>query len=627
MRSPFNCQKAFGLTALVVLTFASRSLQQRDPIRDFCRRWGHQTAVVDDRLYVDGGMMNWNPMSQFPENYTNTFLIYHDLSTVSSSGMPPPHANLSKNSSVPSVQGGVLWPDEVNKRIYMYGGEFRGERPWRFSLYSYDIINDFWEDSYASSQTHDIRRRSYGAGVSISSRGEGYYYGGWINNASDANWDSQTGQATSYLLRYNMDSNEWTNQTGPDEVGRAEGAMVHIPIGDGGFLVYFGGIRGQENGTWEAQPMDEILLFDVVSGKSYIQRATGRVPQARRRFCAGAAWAQDQSSYNIYLYGGGGQAQGSAGFDDIYVLSIPSFTWVRMWPETGNQTGEWPHHSLSCNIVREAQMIVHGGSFPLHSDCDSATQWGLHNMDLGQQNQDNAVWALYDPSKSRYVVPDAVREVVGGDGEGGATMTAPAEGFMHPDLDVLMTRQASVATRAPTRAVSPTGTSTSSPESDEALTAGGIAGIVIGGVAALFICFLACFCIIRRRRRIRSQTSSQQPMAQMHPWIAQLPTHSSFSPSPSTTRPQTMPPYSGPPVELPSGEENELSIGSPYSEVSLTEPKNDPHGLWRHQAMLMQGPGSPPLQPPHSMGLNAAPPLQTSSRYNHGYAPRDLREN
>lgn len=225
------------------------------------------------------------------------YFIYHDLSLVSSSGMPPPYANLSKNSSIPNVNGGVLWPDTVNKRIYLYGGEFYKETPWPFALYSYDIINNYW-DNYAVPGSPDIGSLSYGAGLSISSRGEGYYYGGWMNNATDAGW-SGPGIPTSYMLRYDMDSNTWTNTTGPDEVGRAEGVMVYIPAGDGGLVIYFGGIRSTGNGTYVGQPMTEILIYDILSGKSYKQNATGQAPEMRRRFCAGATWVDDQSSYNM----------------------------------------------------------------------------------------------------------------------------------------------------------------------------------------------------------------------------------------------------------------------------------------------------------------------------------------
>jgi hypothetical protein len=50
------------------------SSQQRDPIKDFCRRFGHQAAIVDRKVYIDGGLVNWNPMDQDPGNYTSKSL-------------------------------------------------------------------------------------------------------------------------------------------------------------------------------------------------------------------------------------------------------------------------------------------------------------------------------------------------------------------------------------------------------------------------------------------------------------------------------------------------------------------------------------------------------------------------
>jgi hypothetical protein len=32
-----------------------------------------------------------------------------------------------------------------------------------------------------------------------------------------------------------------------------------------------------------------------------------------------------------YLYGGAGIAPNTTGFDDVYVLSMPSFTWIQIY--------------------------------------------------------------------------------------------------------------------------------------------------------------------------------------------------------------------------------------------------------------------------------------------------------
>jgi hypothetical protein len=45
--------------------------------------------------------------------------------------------------------------------------------------------------------------------------------------------------------------------------------------------------------------MDTIYIYDLASSKWYTQTASGDVPENRRKFCAGATWAKDHSSYNM----------------------------------------------------------------------------------------------------------------------------------------------------------------------------------------------------------------------------------------------------------------------------------------------------------------------------------------
>lgn len=54
----------------VLATLLSLSFQH-DPVEDFCRRFGHQTAVVDRKLYIDGGLVNWKPLETDHQNYTS----------------------------------------------------------------------------------------------------------------------------------------------------------------------------------------------------------------------------------------------------------------------------------------------------------------------------------------------------------------------------------------------------------------------------------------------------------------------------------------------------------------------------------------------------------------------------
>ncbi|KAH9887524.1 hypothetical protein F4778DRAFT_786364 [Xylariomycetidae sp. FL2044] len=559
---------SFALPYVIVsLCLFGHAPAQEDPVKDFCRRFGHQTALIDRNLYIDGGFVNWPTLEA---NYSNQWLSYQALDVPGSAGMPQLYANLSKNESIPDVNGGILWADDVNKKFYLFGGEYYQVPPNPLELYEYDVLEDIWKSLGASTQ--GISAVSYGAGVSISSTGQAYYYGGWLSNDSMPDWTGSR-LATGGLVQYDMDAMTWSNGTGPDDKKRAEGVMVYIPASDGGMLVYFGGVMDEGNGTIVGQPMEEIFVYDIYSSKWYSQTADGDIPAMRSRFCAGATWASDQSSYNIYLYGGRGMPPSTAGFDDVYILSLPSFTWIKFYP-SDNTTNQYPHNTLSCNVVDNAQMIIIGGTFPLDdTSCDVPDQWGSHNLDLGKQNNESALWHLYDPEITSYAVPDEILTVVGGGAQGGATKTAPAGGFQSADLAVYMTRRFTAAARTPTRAISGAAPSEAS---HQALSKGAIAGIAVGAAVA-FIAFLAgCFWFVRRHRTRKQQQYSQNQWAPNS--LSYAPAHNPQTPlspyAPSSFMRRTYPPA---PAELDGVAMSQPVSGFQHHE--LQSHHHDPHPI------------------------------------------------
>ena len=45
------------MRSFLLFVFAALVVAQQDPIQDFCRRHQHQTCVIDDKLYIDGGQV------------------------------------------------------------------------------------------------------------------------------------------------------------------------------------------------------------------------------------------------------------------------------------------------------------------------------------------------------------------------------------------------------------------------------------------------------------------------------------------------------------------------------------------------------------------------------------------
>ncbi len=58
--------RTFFASILLAFCFVQIALAELDPVKDFCRRFGHQTALIDRKLYIDGGLINYNPMRAIP---------------------------------------------------------------------------------------------------------------------------------------------------------------------------------------------------------------------------------------------------------------------------------------------------------------------------------------------------------------------------------------------------------------------------------------------------------------------------------------------------------------------------------------------------------------------------------
>jgi hypothetical protein len=282
-------------------------------------------------------------------------LVNYDLG-LTSQGMPTIFTNLTRNNTEPTVAGGALWGDSVNMVLYQFGGQATGHgHPHGghegFSLF--DLILNQWNRSQGAFHQHKV---SWGASTTVDELGQGYFLGGWKENRTAPSMVGR--RASSHLLRYDMSSNSFTNLSGPDHVGRAEGVMIFLPVSDAGLLIYIGGVLDpQRNGSFVPAPMEIIRVFDIATTTWYTQRASGDIPPVRRRFCAGATWPDDRTSFNIYAYGGLSAGTDGSAFDDLYILSLPSFQYLKWWP-TKPRTGR-PRHSMTCNVVGRSQVRFH----------------------------------------------------------------------------------------------------------------------------------------------------------------------------------------------------------------------------------------------------------------------------
>jgi hypothetical protein len=140
-------------------------------------------------------------------------------------------------------------------------------------------------------------------------------------------------------------------------------------------------------------------------------------------------------------------------YDDMWILSVPSFTWIEVKTEDAIPPARAGH---TCNIW-DGQMIVVGGYVGQDLSCDSPGIYVFNTSSLTWSTQFTALtgpaarenWSGKSDSSANplgqqanqrgfnssaglegsygYAVPVAVQEVVGGKETGGATLTAPVQ--------------------------------------------------------------------------------------------------------------------------------------------------------------------------------------------------------
>lgn len=166
--------------------------------------------------------------------------------------------------------------------------------------------------------------------------------------------------------------------------------------------------------------MSTIDIYDVAS-KTWYQQKTVAGPGQLARGCAVVAVAQDRSSYNIYYYGGFEGTDETKDFnDDVWVLSLPSFMWMKLAAGTKGHA----RAGHKCVMPYPDQMMVIGGQAANTFDGPHCVEG---NEIVQIFNLTNGEWLdSYDPTKyGDYGVPEIIHHSIGGNYAGGATVTTP----------------------------------------------------------------------------------------------------------------------------------------------------------------------------------------------------------
>ena len=456
-------------------------IRQNSPT-DVCARWSGQAALVNGTMYYYGGRTKTEGGQK--ENQWNNDLLTLDL-TRSWDVKSPAMKSLPQPSGPPAVSLGYLWSDY--KRLFLYGGQYSDNPPATpkpMSLWQYDIASTSWKQfanpktsagNYSEPAGVSIQSASEGAGISVPELGVSWYFGGHLDMYTTPGWTAPRTYLKSLLEfthpGYANNGVDELHAAGAPEGGayrnitlggiqndagfteRADGTLVYVPgWGPMGILLGLGGgvVTNQETQDAFAS-MSTIDVYDIKTSEWYTQETHGEAPRVRVNPCAVVFSAPDASSFNIYLYGGqnllpfGEQTQ----YQDMWILTIPSFTWIKVdLPGSGQPAGRAGHMCAP----RDGQLVVWGGYVGDSGPCEST---GIYNFDASKLEWASSFTAAdhaadHHPENGvlagsyGYQVPGVVQSVIGGSSAGGATVTGPAVGT--PTAGPFATGQAPVFT-------------------------------------------------------------------------------------------------------------------------------------------------------------------------------------
>ena len=182
------------------------------------------------------------------------------------------------------------------------------------------------------------------------------------------------------------------------------------------------------------------------------------------------------------MYGGRG-LNGTANvfFDEIWVLSIPSFTWTKIYQGTS------PRYGHTCHRVGTRTMLTVGGAENIkynQTPCDWETKG------VGVFDMTDLEWgSVYDANAPNYTLPNLVASTIGSVGGGAASMTQPKGGFDQEGLAAIfkipwMANGSDTSGHDANKP--PVGTNSTLPPSSQPASkniTGSIVGAVVGGLA------------------------------------------------------------------------------------------------------------------------------------------------
>lgn len=364
-----------------------------------------------------------------------------------------------------------------------------------------------------------------GAGVNIPSESLGFYFSGMAaGDGSQPSFPPPTAMvAVESFIQVQMSSAPgatWSNLSWPSGVvPRANAQLVWLPVSSQGVLIVIGGVvdpselanGSSDNASQTAASqlisptfMTSLPVYDIGSQQWFVQNTSGKSPSDWQltEFCSVVAKETGSSTFEIFIYGGYNGLNGSSQ-GDIWVLSIPSFTWIQVYPGTNSEHFRSSH---ACVKPYPDQMFVIGGE-----SVGGTPNGPCFNQIIDVFNLSSLMWLdSYDPTVySNYTIPSVVANGIS------ATATAVA---MNSTLSTILGSKYGkpITTYYP---YVPLGTALATSHRTSGPTwLPAVLGAVLGVVGLSVVLFVIWWFCYKKSRG--SVTSGTQSNGRVHSWFA-----------------------------------------------------------------------------------------------------------
>ncbi|PGH11406.1 hypothetical protein AJ79_04907 [Helicocarpus griseus UAMH5409] len=355
-----------SITHLVVsLTDIPKREVLTDLSKGFCRSYKFSANIAKGILYLtglDGGLIPGDSYN------LNNYIVELDLTRPFSVEDGSEYKMSLIDGKVPILKDQALWSDKQNTTLFAYGG--RGPV-----------------------------RLSGGAHVNVSSIQSAFWIGGYQDSDTTPDIKDKTKIYTDDMIQFNTTSGALTQIESPITPVE-QGALVHLPIGELGILIYFGGeVPSTRNGigaTLTPNSWDYVFIYDI-AGKKWSKQATTGPISPRTQFCATVQQDPSTKSYQIYVLGGADLLSHKV-ISDVSYLSIPSFKWYKA------KRLEEARLTLTC--VAHGRHIIGVGGREAWQDDQRAGCYKMPAFLYDAQLEE--LRTTFDPNLSPYSVPTAV---------------------------------------------------------------------------------------------------------------------------------------------------------------------------------------------------------------------------